>query len=54
MPSNRKRIISYVSEKKHKELKMFCYSLGISISRFIDEAIQEKADRELKKKEKND
>lgn len=46
MTSERKRITSYVSEKKHKELKAFCSFLGISMSKFIDMAIEEKADKE--------
>ena len=46
MPIHKKRITSYVGEKKHRELKTFCGRLGITMSRFIDIAIEEKADRE--------
>jgi len=50
MGSTRKRISSYVSDVKHRELKIVCAKLGISMSHFIDNAIEEKADREKKKK----
>jgi len=49
MKAKAKRIPFYVSDTKHKELKIFCAKLGISMNKFIDNAVQEKINRKLKK-----
>lgn len=48
-PINRKRIIVYVNEQKHEELKTFCAKLRISMSWFVDLAIKDKMKKEAEK-----
>lgn len=49
MGSTRKRISVYVSDRKHRELKTACAQKGVSMSRYVDEAIEQRADRERRK-----
>lgn len=50
MSDQRKVIKVYVTEAKHKELKILCASLGISMSWFVDMAIADRIKKELEKK----
>jgi len=47
-----KRLTVYVNPKKHVELKMFCAKLGLSMSFFINLAIQDRIQKELNKQNK--
>lgn len=47
--NNRKRIIVYVNDQKHEELKTFCAKLRISMSWFVDLAIKDKMRKEEEK-----
>lgn len=47
--SNKKRIIVYVNDQKHEELKTFCAKLRISMSWFVDLAIKDKMRKEEEK-----
>jgi len=47
--STRKRIIVYVNNQKHEELKTFCAKLRISMSWFVDLAIKDKILKEAEK-----
>jgi hypothetical protein len=49
MTDNRIRLSLYLPKQKHKELKIFCAELGISMNCFIDNAIKDKIEKELKK-----
>ena len=42
-----KRINVYVSPIQHKELKIFCAKLNMSMSNFVNYAIREKIQKEL-------
>jgi hypothetical protein len=43
----RKRIVVYLTEEKHTELKTFCAKLRISMSWFVDLAIRDKVRKEI-------
>ena len=46
-----KKITIYLSNEQHKELKVFCAKLGLSMSCFINNAIKEKILKQLKEKQ---
>lgn len=48
----RKRIEVYVTPEKHKELKIFCANLCVSMSWFIDKAISDRVKKEIAKLKK--
>ena len=50
MSDERKRIVVYVSEEQHIDLKVFCAKMGISMSNFIDHAIREKIKKEIERR----